>query len=107
MKKGESCFLYPEDIQVDHIFPKSRYGENSVLNATIIVSNPKKSNKKPSEFFGKIENEYGRKKLIDILKSHIIPEEALDDFKKNDLQNFLKNRGEEIIKVIKEKTKGS
>lgn len=66
-------------------------------------TNQSKFNKRPSEYFRERLKEHGREKLEEILKSHIIPPEALDYLLSDDLENFMKSRRREIIEEIKQK----
>ena len=88
-KTGQPPQFNEEKIQDDHIFPKSVYHDDRIINRTLISTNAEKSDKKPSEYFKNILNEHGDKKLKKILKSHIIPEDALNDLLNDDLQNFI------------------
>lgn len=55
-KTGQSPQFYKEKVQDDHIFPKSKYKVNSVINRTLISTN------------------YGKEKLKEILSTYLIPE---------------------------------
>lgn len=92
-----------EKIQDDHIFPKSIYKEHRVANRTLISTNAKKGDKKPSEYFEEMRKKHGEAKLKEILKTHLIPEDALDTLLKDDLNNFMKKRRLAIVEVLKEK----
>ncbi|XOB63846.1 DUF262 domain-containing protein (plasmid) [Campylobacterota bacterium DY0563] len=105
-------FAIPQSkIQIDHIFPKSIYGNykdkdgniidiDQIANRTLITTNQSKSNKKPSEYFSDLLRQHGRDKLIEILSTHIIPEEGLDYLLQDDLENFLAVRKKAIKKEI-------
>ncbi|MEM2070876.1 MAG: hypothetical protein QXE86_05710, partial [Archaeoglobaceae archaeon] len=64
-------------------------------------SNQSKIDKKPSEFFGDRLKDFGREKLVEILRSHLIPEEALNYLLKDDLKNFLECRKKAILEEIR------
>ena len=102
-KTGQPPQFDPNKVQDDHIFPYSIFRENCVLNRTLITTNQSKFNKRPSEYFRERLEEHGREKLEEILKSHIIPPEALDYLLKDDLKNFMKCRREAIVEEIKRK----
>ncbi len=104
-KTGQPPQFAPEKIQDDHIFPKSIYKENRVINRTLISTNAEKSNKRPSEYFTQRYKELGMEKLREILRSHIIPPEALDDLLHDNIQKFLQKRKKAIIDVIAQKCK--
>ncbi len=100
---GQAPQFGREKIEDDHIFPKSVYKNNSILNRTLISTNAKKADKKPSEYFRQKVDEHGEEQLKRILKSHIIPEEALDYLLKDDLQTFIEARKSAIINTLKDK----
>lgn len=58
------------------------------MNRTIITSNQRKPDMEPSKFLGKLLNDHGKEKLLDILKTHLIPEDALDALLNDDLSTF-------------------
>lgn len=105
-KTGQPPQFDKGKIQDDHIFPKSVFKEhsniNDIANRTLISTNVEKSNKKPSEYFNELLAKHGKKKLLKILKSHLIPEDALDDLLKDDFQNFVKKRKQAIINNLHE-----
>jgi hypothetical protein len=92
-----------EKLQDDHIFPKSVYKDHRVVNRTLISTNSKKSDKVPSEYFREKLDEHGTGRLMMIMKSHLIPEDALDCLLNDDLQNFERKRTEAIIKSLRKK----
>ncbi|MGB9834962.1 MAG: GmrSD restriction endonuclease domain-containing protein [bacterium] len=102
-KTGQPPQFGIEKIQDDHIFPKSVYNENCILNRTLISTNAEKTSKKPSEYFRKILEEHGIEKFKMILESHLIPEEAIDFLLNDDLQNFLEKRGSAILNELRNK----
>ncbi len=106
-KTGQAPQFDKEKIQDDHIFPKSVYNEHRIINRTLISTNTAKGSKKPSEYFKNILNEHGEGELKRILKSHIIPEDALDCLLQDDLKNFMEKRKNAIIKEIKTRIKAS
>ncbi|MDI9645699.1 MAG: hypothetical protein QFX40_03290 [Archaeoglobales archaeon] len=98
---GQPPQFDPNRVQDDHIFPKKHFKEDMILNRTLITSNQSKIDKKPSEFFGDRLKDFGRKKLVEILRSHLIPEEALNYLLKDDLKNFLECRKKAILEEIR------
>ncbi len=104
---GQSPEYEVEKVQLDHIFPRSKFYRqfskefvDSILNRTIISSNQRKTDKKPSEFFTDLINKYGQDRVIKILETHLIPKEALDSLLKDDLATFKEKRREAIVKEI-------
>lgn len=107
---GQPPQFDPKKIQDDHIFPKSIYKDdciNCIANKTLIstATNTEKSNKKPSAYFKKIRDTHKEEKLIEILKSHIIPEDALDDLLNDNKENFIVKRKEAIKNILKKRCK--
>lgn len=102
-KTGQAPIFEPKKIQDDHIFPKSHFKDDSVLNRTLITSNQSKFNKRPSEYFREKLIEFGESKLKEILESHLIPFEALEFLLNDDIENFKKWRKEAIIEEIKKR----
>jgi len=108
---GQSPEYEKEKAQLDHIFPRSKFSMkfgkelvDSVLNRTVITSNQRKIDKKPSEFFTDLINKYGRNRVVEILETHLIPEEALDSMLKDDFVTFVEKRKEAIIREIRRRT---
>lgn len=93
--------LHRSKIQIDHIFPRSIYNEDRVLNRTLITTNQSKSNKKPSEYFKERIHELGEDKVKEILSTHLIPPEALDALLNDELERFMELRKRAIIEEIK------
>jgi len=91
-KTGNPPQFDKEKVQDDHIFPKSLYKNNTIPNRTLISTNISKGNKKPSEYFKEIIDSYGRNRLIEVLKTHLISEKALDCLLENNLEGFLEER---------------
>ena len=104
-KTGQPPQFGKERIQDDHIFPKSLYNRNLVTNRTLISTNAEKANKPPSEYFNERLKEHGDAKLKEILKSHLIPDDALESLLKDDLDGFLEKREEAIVNAAKEKVR--
>ncbi|MCS7229977.1 MAG: hypothetical protein NZ923_08100 [Candidatus Kryptonium sp.] len=104
-KTGQPPQFDEEKVQDDHIFPKSIYKDNRILNRTLISTNAEKSNKKPSEYFGTLVKLHGEEKLKSILESHIIPPDALDDLLKDNIEGFLEKRRSAIIESIRKRLK--
>ncbi|RLG48628.1 MAG: hypothetical protein DRN90_00365 [Thermoproteota archaeon] len=97
--------LHRSKIQVDHIFPKSIYNEDRIANRTIITTNQSKSNKKPSEYFKERIHELGEDKVKEILSTHLIPPEALDALRHDNLEKFMELRKKAIIEEIKRRVR--
>jgi len=104
-KTGQPPQFGKEKVQDDHIFPKSIYNEDCVLNRTLISTNTEKLNKKPSLYFQERLKEHGKEKLVEILESHIIPSSALEYLLKDDLQKFMEARRQAIIEELKNRIK--
>ncbi len=104
-KTGQPPQFGIEKIQDDHIFPKSVYKDNRILNRTLISTNAEKSDKKPSEYFKQMLNIHGEEKLKEILESHIIPSDALEDLLRDDKENFMNKRKKAIIEYLKKRCK--
>lgn len=102
-KTGQPPQFEIKKIQDDHIFPKSIYNDNSVLNRTLISTNAEKSNKKPSEYFNSLLTIHGKEKLKEILESHIIPSDALEDLLTDNKENFKNKRKNAIIECLKKR----
>jgi len=100
---GQPPHFDVEKIQDDHIFPKSIYNYNGILNRTLITTNPQKGNKKPSVFFAEMKKEHGEEGLKRILESHLIPGEALNYLLSDNLAAFIKTREKAIIKNLRKK----
>jgi len=100
-KTGQPPQFDRKKIQDDHIFPKSKYKEDKILNKTIITTNQSKIDKDPSEYFSARIKEFGKDKVKKILKTHLIPTKALDSLLSNNLKEFMELRKQEIIKEIK------
>ncbi len=98
---GQSPQFEIEKVQIDHVFPKSIFRDNRVLVKTIISTNQKKLAKKPSKYFGELVSAKGAEKVKEILKTHLIPEEALDCLLNDNLNCFVKKRRDTIIEEIK------
>ncbi|MBV9828878.1 MAG: DUF262 domain-containing protein [Alphaproteobacteria bacterium] len=80
------------EVQDDHIFPKSLYTSDQLMNRTLISTNQKKSNQTPSRYFSALETVTGRQRLEEILATHLIDANALSALLKDDLQGFCKAR---------------
>jgi len=106
-KTGQPPQFEKAKIQDDHIFPKSIFREDRILNRTLISTNQSKIDKRPSQYFAERVSELGEEKVKDILESHLIPKNALDALLRDDIKNFMELRKEEIIKEIKKRTIGT
>jgi hypothetical protein len=104
-KTGKPPQFNKEKIQDDHIFPKSKYNVNSIINRTLITSNAAKGDKLPSVYFKERINEYGEDKLREILKTHLIPEDAINDLLTDNLEDFLNKRREVIVEQVQKRVK--
>jgi len=98
---GQVPTFEKEKVQIDHIFPESRFNENKVLIKTAISTNQQKIDKKPSEYFKELVEKRGEDKVKEILKTHLIPPEALDDLLNDNLNGFIEKRKQTIIEEIK------
>lgn len=101
-----------DKLQDDHIFPKSVFKTDNVLNRTLISTNQSKIDKKPSIYFkerirelGNGNEAVGREKMKEILKSHLIPEEAFDALLSDNLQEFLELRRKAVMEEIGKRLK--
>jgi len=103
-KTGQPPQFERSKIQDDHIFPRSIFNENRILNRTLITTNQSKINKRPSEYFRERIMELGEKKVKEILESHLIPPEALDALLEDDLERFMELRKEAILDEIRRRT---
>jgi len=104
-KTGQPPQFYKEKVQDDHIFPKSKYKVNSVINRTLISTNAAKGDLDPSKYFNERIKDYGKEKLKEILSTHLIPENAIDDLLTDNINDFLKKRKEKILNKINEMIK--
>jgi len=86
-----------EKVQDDHVFPKVIYKFNRISNRTLITSNAKKGDDKPSKYFKKILDLHGKEKFTEILESHLIPEDAFGYLLHDQLKKFVEKRKEAII----------
>ncbi len=101
-KTGQPPQFYKKKVQDDHIFPKSKYNINSVINRTLITTNTAKGNQNPSKYFKDRINDYGKDKLKAILTTHLIPENAIDDLLTDNINAFLEKRKQKILEKIKD-----
>ena len=100
---GQPPQLDEEHVQDDHIFPKSLYDEHRILNRTLLTTNAKKANIKPSTYFGNMFEKHGENELKRILDTHIIPGESLPFLLADNIGEFTKARRKAIIKKINQK----
>lgn len=89
-------------LEDDHIFPKSLYRENGVLNRSLILSNEKKGAQVPAEYFSALEKINGESEFGDILATHLIDANGLKALKENRLDDFVKARDAAIRSEIAE-----
>jgi hypothetical protein len=102
-KTGNSPQFDRKKIQDDHIFPKSKFKINSIINRTLITTNAAKGDKLPSVYFQERIKDYGEKKLKKILETHLIPANAIPSLLNDDIKDFLTKRSRTILKKIKKK----
>ena len=95
----------PSKIQDDHIFPSSIFHENSILNKTLILTNQKKSKKRPSAYFKALREIHDESRLIEILKTHLITKNALNYLLSDSISAFMNERKKAIIQQIAKITK--
>jgi len=112
--KGAKDFFTGQSIELitlndHHIFPKKcglkLTNENCILNKTLISEATNKSiyKNKPSEYLRKMKNRLGSwDKVKDVLKTHLIDEEAFTALRADDYKEFIRLR-EELIKEDNEK----
>jgi hypothetical protein len=98
---GKDPFANKTILEDDHIFPKSIYKDNEIMNRTLIGSNAEKSNKQPNQYFRALETLSGREKLEEILGTHLIDANAFSSLLANDLEKFKKSREMFIRATIK------
>lgn len=89
--------------QDDHIFPKSQYKNNLVLNRTIITTNQAKGDRIPSAYFSSLITLNGREMVEETLATHLIPREALDLLLSDNLTEFLRLRRASVLAAIKDR----
>jgi hypothetical protein len=87
-------------VEDDHVFPRSKYVGNGVLNRTLVSSNKRKAAKDPSAYFGALMTINGREKTESVLRTHLISPAALDCLLANDLNGFLKHRERSVRSQI-------
>jgi hypothetical protein len=88
-------------LEDDHIFPKSIYRDNEIMNRTLIASNAEKSNRQPNQYFGALETLLGRERVEEILSSHLIDSNCYSALIQNDLDRFKKQREIVVRAAIK------
>lgn len=114
--KDWNKFQFPEYGQLDdhHIVPnslfKNKVGKriNSILNRTPLLSETNKhiiSNRMPNEYINEMITNNGRKEVLDIMKSHLISEKAVDillrdPFVNDDFNEFLDERQRSIMGAV-------
>lgn len=112
VKAGAKDFITGQSVSLaechdDHIFPKSVFEDsriNCVLNRTLISSdsNQVKSNKKPSEYLRSFleKNAGDKERLCEILRSHLISEEAQKAMENDDFDSFIRLRKDTFLNEI-------
>jgi hypothetical protein len=88
-KTGKPPQFATEKLQDDHIFPKATYNYNGVSNRTLISSNAEKWKTEPSKYFKERLNEHGPENFKIIMKSHLIPDDAIPFLLNDDLKKLL------------------
>ena len=96
----QSIKIEPDKVQDDHIFPKSIYKDDSVLNRTLISTNQKKSKKKPSIYFGQIEKQIGKQQVLQMLETHFISEDGFNALLNDNIASLKENRKGNILKFL-------
>jgi hypothetical protein len=104
-KTGKPPQFAVEKLQDDHIFPKAIYRYDGVCNRTLISSNAEKWKTKPSEYFKERLKEHGPEVFKVIMRSHLIPDDAIQSLLKNDLESFCERRKNMIISEIESRAK--
>lgn len=111
--KGARDFLTGQSIELvrlndHHIFPKkcglSLQNENSILNRTLIQEATNKFilKKKPSKYLKEIEEKLGSDERVkEILRTHLINDDAYIALKNDDFETFIKAREKDIINEMK------
>ncbi len=100
---GQPPQFDPKRTQDDHIFPKSVFRVDAFPNRTLITKNQEKSDRVPSDYFKELLDKHGRSQLVAILKSHLIPEAALDSLLSDKIEDFLQMRSYTILNKIRSK----
>lgn len=104
-------YLVKNKVDDHHIFPQNfmkkspdKAKVNCVLNRTLIdrKTNIRISDKAPSLYLEEIENEIGKKALIEVLQSHLINIEHLES---DDFETFMKDRAKSLMEELKRKMK--
>lgn len=104
-KTGKPPQFAIEKLQDDHIFPKTIYKYNGILNRTLISSNAEKWKTEPSKYFKERLAEHGQEIFKSIMNSHLIPDDAIEPLLNNDLVNFCEKRKQRIMDEIEKRTK--
>lgn len=91
--------------QDDHIFPKSIYHRDTILNRTLIESNQHKGSKIPSKYFSAVRDLNGEEHLRDVLASHLVDSDAMKALITDNIEQFLELRKKTILRAIKTATR--
>jgi len=91
--------------QDDHIFPRSVYRADTVLNRTLIESNQHKGSKIPSEYFSAVKSLNGEEHLREVLLSHLIDANGMYSLLQDNLDEFCEFRKVSILHEIQRLTK--
>lgn len=102
-KTGQPPHFAPNQVEDDHIFPKSKYFDDSVLNRTLISTNQQKAAQQPGVFFAALENINGRDEMLNIMRTHLIDEQGFEALLKNDTAAFLRSREAKIRSKVTSK----
>lgn len=107
--------LEEEKIDVHHVFPRRFLGEryparlvNSVLNQALINARTNRSigPRAPSQYLGVIEKGLKTGRFVEVLRSHLISEEAETAMRRDDFEGFLRAREATIATEIDRLTRG-
>lgn len=115
-KKGARDFYTSDTIELHelddhHIFPRSflekkgyeQDKRNTIVNRTLISSDTNQKlirDKSPSKYLEEMEKRHGPKKSREVLRTHLIYEDAYEAMKLNDYDAFLEARGTSIQREI-------
>ena len=102
-------YLVKNKVDDHHVFPQNYLGKsadkekvNCVLNRTLIdkKTNIRISDKAPSIYVEEIEKEVGEKELRQILDSHLI---SLEHLENDDFEAFIRDRAKMLMNELREK----
>lgn len=98
--------IFPQNF-IKKKLPEYRHLMNSVLNRTPLSEKTNEwiKGKNPSEYIRELEAKLGREKLMQILNTHFINEEAYEALESEDFEGFLRAREKCILEEIKERVR--